>query len=454
MQIIDLNSCGGIGANAHYLRLGSFRVLIDCGLHPKKLGKDAMPDLAPVEEGGLDLIVLTHCHLDHLGALPLAAALFPDVPIATSGPNLSLAPRMLRNSVNVMKRQRQDNGRSDVPLYLHRDVAAAARQFEGQRFGRTETYLKNGDALDVTLHCAGHVPGAAAVEFVHNDRRALFSGDVLFEAQRTLPGATLPEGPIDTLVLETTRGATERPPETTRWSETARLFETVARILERGGSCLLPVFALGRMQEIFKLVHEARGRGALPHSPIHTAGLGLDIAAHFESIRKKTGLIDFDMRILEDMKVRPPAPNLVAGRDLPHRGLYILSSGMLVERTPAYNAAASALPHSKNGICIVGYCDPDSPGGKLLDAVDHEATDFFFDAHDYLAPMRASVDRFDLSGHADREELADYARTVGAQRVVLAHGDPEAREWFVDALPRRLPNAAILNPRPGVAYDL
>lgn len=452
MKLIDLNPNGAIGASATYVQIGAFHILVDSGLNPKELGLAATPDFELIEDIDLDLIVLTHCHLDHLGSLPIIAAHNPDTPIITSAPNVELAPRMLRNSINVMKRQREEHGITDYPLFLHRDVIQVSKQLTMQRFERGEIYRKGDETIEVILHPAGHVAGAAAVEFIHNGRRIVFSGDVLFEAQRTLPGAHLPTGKIDTLILETTRGAKARNPELTRASEVDRLVTQVNDILERGGSCLIPVFALGRMQELFKIIFEARSFGRLPKCPIHAAGLGMDICNYFEKIRKRTQLIDFDISMLEKMKVRSVDQNMRPGRDLPRKGIYLVSSGMMVEHTPSYKVAASLLPHAQNGICFVGYCDPDTPGGKLLE--ERDSGSFFFDAMDYSAPIRASIDQFDLSGHADREELSDYATQSEARSVVLNHGDPDAREWFLRDLTERLPQSKIVNPTSGIEYTV
>lgn len=452
MKIIDLNKHGEIGANSSFIQIGGFNILIDCGLHPKKLGYDAMPDFEPIEGLYLDLIILTHCHLDHLGSLPVVCANNPKTPVITTAPNLVLAPRMLRNSINVMKRQREEHGILEYPLFLQRDVAQLSKQLIVQRFGRGEIYQNGKEKIEVILHPAGHVVGAAAVEIIYKHRRIVFSGDVLFEAQRTLQGANLPEGKIDTLVLETTRGAKGRPPGRTRDSEVDRLTEQVAEILNRDGSCLLPVFALGRMQEVFKIIDEARHFGRLPKTPIYATGLGMDICNYFDKIRRQTNLVNFDSKILERMHVAPPEPSMRPGRDLSKKGLYIVSSGMMVEHTPSYKIAASLLPHAQNGLCFVGYCDPDTPGGKLLAEKDN--TSFFFDALDYSAPIHASIDRFDMSGHADRDELLDYALNSEARSIVLTHGDNDARQWFSERLAENSSGSKILNPDPLVEYTV
>ena len=452
MKLIDLNRLGGIGANSTYVQIGSFNILVDAGLNPKELGYDAMPDFSPIEDVELDLIILTHCHLDHLGSLPVVSGHNPEAPVITSVPNIELAPRMLRNSINVMKRQREEHGISDYPLFLHRDVVDLSKRLVAQRYDRGEIYTKGNEKIEVILHSSGHVAGAAAVELLHAGRRIVFSGDVLFDHKRTLPGAKLPQGEIDTLILETTRGASARQPDLTRKSEVARLIAQIETILQRGGSCLIPVFALGRMQELFKIIYEARNNGHIPKTPIYAAGLGMDICNYFHKIHERTGLIDFSFKMMEKLNVRALDPNMRPGRDLPRKGIYIVSSGMMVEHTPSYKVAASLLPHANNGLCFVGYCDGDTPGGKLLASRDEGS--FFFETLDYLAPIRASIEQFDLSGHADREQLAEYATQSQARSIVLTHGDPDARAWFQTTLNQSLSEGTVLDPAPLTEYTV
>src|SRR5215472_13394206 len=102
MKLIDLNRDGGIGANSLYVQLGGLNLLLDCGLHPKKTGRTAAPDLTPLRGVRIDLIVITHCHLDHIGALPVAMREHPDAPVIMSLSSRMLIERMLHNSANVM----------------------------------------------------------------------------------------------------------------------------------------------------------------------------------------------------------------------------------------------------------------------------------------------------------------------------------------------------------------
>ena len=127
MKIIDLNRHGEIGANSTFVEIGGFNILIDSGLHPKKFGYDALPDFEPIKDKHLDLIILTHCHLDHLGSLPIVTARNLDAPVITSAPNELLAPRMLRNSINVMKRQREERNLR-IPTISAPDVAQLSKR--------------------------------------------------------------------------------------------------------------------------------------------------------------------------------------------------------------------------------------------------------------------------------------------------------------------------------------
>ena len=95
----------------------------------------------------------------------------------------------------------------------------------------------------------------------------------MFDRQKTLSGARFPESKrFDAVILETTRGETERESGKTRASETDRLLSTIRNVLRRGGSALIPVFALGRMQEILTIINEARKSGDIPECPVFGAG--------------------------------------------------------------------------------------------------------------------------------------------------------------------------------------
>ncbi|MEY2881398.1 MAG: hypothetical protein RLZZ15_3778 [Verrucomicrobiota bacterium] len=452
MKLTDLNRDGGIGANSLFVQLGDLNLLIDSGLHPKKTGRAATPDLKPLRGVTLDLIIITHCHLDHIGSLPVVMREHPTTPVIMTTSSRMLIERMLHNSANVMLRQKEEEDIPDYPLFTHDEIDRLAKRLVGLPYGHAKHFRGAKDEIELIFHPAGHVAGAAGVELRHKSRAIFFTGDVLFEPQRTLPGAKFPAGHFDTLVTETTRGTTERPLGKERVNEVARLITSINDTIQRGGSFLLPVFALGRMQEILAIVHDARKFGRLADCPIYGSGLGMDLADYFDEIGRKTKHVNFSRSIVKDLKIKPTPRKLVAGEDPQQNALYIVSSGMMVEKTPSYTLASGLVGHARNTIGFVGYCDPETPGGALL--ASKPGDQFVFEAAHVKAKIKARVERFELSGHADREELLEFAVQTGARCIVLTHGDPPARAWFAEKLAEQAPKSKVLDPVPLKAYQV
>jgi Cft2 family RNA processing exonuclease len=452
MKLTDLNREGGIGSNSLLLQLGDLRILVDCGLHPKLPGRRGTPDLAALRGKRLDLIILTHCHLDHLGSLPVVMREHPDTPVVMTQPSRMLAERMLHNSANVMLRQRDDDNIKDYPLFTHEEIERVAPRFTALPFGVAKKIRGLKDEVELILHPAGHVAGAAGVELHYKQRAIFITGDVLFENQRILPGAQFPAGHFDTVIMETTRGTTARVPGRSRAGEMARLIASINDTLARGGSFLLPVFALGRMQEILTILHDARKFHRLNDCPIFASGLGLDLADYFDEISRKTRHLQFSKASIRELKLKPLPRQLKPGEDPKQKALYLVSSGMMVERTPSYTLASGLLGHARNTIGFVGYCDPDTPGGKLLAA--QPGDDFLFETAHVKSKVKAKIERFHLSGHADREELLEFAVQATPRSIILTHGDQPARDWFAAQLATKAPGSKVIDPVPGKEYQV
>jgi len=452
MKLIDLNRDGGIGANSLFVQIGDLNLLVDCGLHPKRTGRRATPDLSLLRGRNLDLIVITHCHLDHIGSLPIAMREHPGAPVVMTTSSKIIIERMLHNSVNVMFRQKEEEQIADYPLFTHEEVERCAKRFVGLGFGMAKRVRGARDEIEIVFHGAGHVAGAAGLEIRHKHRGIFFTGDVLFADQRTVPGARFPAGHFDTLVTESTRGDTDRPADKSRGAEMARLVASINDTIQKGGSFLIPVFALGRMQEILSIIHDARRFRRLVECPIFGSGLGLDLVDYFDEICRKTKHVQFHRSIVKDLHIRPLPRKLNPGEDPGQNALYVVSSGMMVEKTPSYVLASGLASHARNTIGFVGYCDPDTPGGKLLQAKTGDS--FLFDAVHVKTKLKARVERFELSGHADREELVAFAKQTQARSVVVTHGDPPARAWIVRQLAAQMPKAKILDPIPLQTYQV
>lgn len=450
MKFTDLNAQGGIGANCSLCEMGPFKFVIDSGLHPKFAGSESLPKHEEIERFSLDFIILTHCHLDHLGSLPLLSRQQPDSPVILSYASSILARRMLSNSISVMKRQRTELNIPELPYYGRSDLTSLYDRFKTPPLHTPYRLEKNGEHIELTLHHAGHVAGAISVSIKYNGKTTFFTGDILFNDQRTLDGANLPKEPVDILVTETTRGSTEIPRNQSRESEIFRMLKTIHSTLAKQGSVLIPVFALGRMQEMLAILDEAFRKKAIPKVPVFCSGLGMDLVNHFHEISKNTNRVRFNRKVLRAIGARPLPKKIEPGRRPSMEGIFLVSSGMMIENTPSYVLASGLLGETKNSILFVGYCDPSTPGGKLLEASRGETFDF--DALDVIQKIEAKVSKFDLSGHANRDELIAYAKKISPRSVILHHGDSEAREWFKQNLENE--PFSIYDPEPLKTYDI
>ncbi|MGN0860440.1 MAG: MBL fold metallo-hydrolase [Candidatus Spyradosoma sp.] len=452
MQITDLNSGKDIGANCLLAEIGPFRILLDCGLHPKKLGRDALPQLGLIRDLSVDFVILSHCHLDHLGGLPVLLREHPGTRVLCSPASRLVATRILRNSVNVMMRQREEQHVNEYPLYTFSELDAVDAALTALPLGVPKTFHENDDEITFTLYPAGHVAGAVGCMIEYRHRKIFYTGDVSFHAQETVEGAAFPQEKIDTLILETTRGANE-PEDATRAQEVERLVNDVAGTLSGGGSVLVPAFAFGRMQELAHIFLAAKNSGRIPkETPVFCTGLGLDLADYFELMARKTGDVNFHRSLMKDLGVQPLRTWEEPGIDVPVQGIYLLSSGMLVERTPAWHIAANMLGHAHNLVAFVGYCDPDTPGGRLLTRTNVD--ELRFADMNFIARVLATVSKYDLSGHTTRERMMDFVFSVEPRVAVLTHGDPEAREWFEEEFAIELPKTKTVNLAPGVAEEI
>ena len=156
--------------------------------------------------------------------------------------------------------------------------------------------------------------------------------------------------------------------------------------------------------------------------------------------------------MIKELKIQPLPRQLENGRDYEANALYLVSSGMMVERTPSYALASGLLGHARNTIGFVGYCDPDTPGGALLAAKPGET--FVFQAAHVKTKVKARIERYELSGHADRDELVQFAVQTGARSIVITHGDPPARGWVSRQLTEKMPQAKLFDLVPLQQYQV
>lgn len=431
-SVINFSVLGGggeVGANCFELSFNGSRVLLDCGTHPKKEGSDCLPTFDLVTEPP-DAYLISHGHIDHCGAIPVLSRRFSGVPGYTTPPTRHIVDRMLHNSVVVMEMLAQERGIRGYPLYDHQDVGCSMRFLNAQRFGIPFTPGNIPD-MEVTFLPAGHVLGGASILIRIPGHTLLYSGDISYTRQCLLAGCArpTPDLGINTLVIESTQGATDDDEKCTYEEEIHRLGSAMRRVLQRGGSVLLPSFALGRTQEMVNIVARLQLDGKIPFVPVYTVGLG---RAVYEIYDKFSAYLhpDADLRPLSSTNRLGNVweRNVVEGL-LRKPSIIIATSGMMMENTPSALVAQAMVRQSHHGIFFVGYLDPDTPGYRLLHASPGEALQFELDK-DPVEIVLEEIAQYRFSAHASRSELVNFARQMNPDHVIYVHGDPDALTWM------------------------
>jgi Cft2 family RNA processing exonuclease len=453
MKFTNLTRAEEIGANCYLLETGGTRVLLDAGMHPRAVGAQSTPDFSVLGGRGFDAMVLTHAHQDHVGCLPLAMRQSPGAPVFMTEATAAIADVMLHNSVNVMMRQREELGLADYPLFSHREVERLADEWRLVGLGAAFELSTQGDAVTCELFDAGHILGSTGALLRAEGRRIFYTGDVNFEDQTLMRAAKFPEGDIDVLIMETTRGDSPVPQGFTRKSEEERFLSALQAALDDGAPVLIPVFALGKTQELLALLHGARKSGALRGGfGLYVGGLGAKITAVTDNLRGRAPRRYGDLKLATCMPME-----VVGGRDMAQlpvlpRTVYAVSSGMMTENTLSNMLAPRILENPKAHCMFVGYSDPNSPAGHVRASA--QGGEVVLDARRHPVKRLCRVDQFTLSAHSTREGLLDYARKLQPKKILLVHGDPPAVAWFARELPGVCPRSEVVVPPPGQTIEI
>lgn len=458
MRILNLNPDPGIGASAWFVEIEGHRILLDAGTHPKLEGRASLPLYKKIAHEDVDAIAISHCHHDHVGSLPVAMRQFPKAHVLMTDLSYFIVERVLHNSVNVMTRQREELGIKEYPLYTHDEVDSIESRFQGFRYNREIDWAafhkqrSRRASPSLEFHDAGHALGSAGI-MVRGEKESLFyTGDVSFRDQTLLRGARFDDVEADVLIMETTRGDRAVPAGFTREAEIERLTASIHKALQRKGCVLIPTFALGRTQEILAQLALLMRAGKLRRQPIYIGGLGrvfteiYDLQAH-RAHRQHPNLQlteALDLIVLERGEVE--RMKLTGGR------IFVLTAGMMSENTAAHELALRMIGDERQSILFVGYADPDTPAGRLRKARHGET--FLFSASGGEVTRRCHVEDFDLTAHANRDELLDLVGQVNPRVVLLGHGEEASRAWFEEQIRARHPKIKIIQPAPGKEFHV
>ena len=420
MKLTFLGAAGTVTGSKYLLEVPGKRILVDCGLYQgiKQLRLRNWKPL-PVEPTSIDAVILTHAHIDHSGHLPILVRDGFEGPILCSEPTRDLCEILLPDAGHLQEEDATYAGRRGfskhrppLPLYTEADARTATTRLESVAF---DAWQELG-SLRFRLQRAGHILGAATVEIEHGGRRLLFSGDLGREDDLLMLPPTPPTNP-DWVVIESTYGDRHHPE--------IDPFEALASILNRtvarGGTLLVPAFAVGRAQTLLYCLHEIFRRDMAREVPVFmNSPMASNVTALFRRAaahhRLDPALAEVVCNLARNVRSPDDSRDLVQQR---FPCVVISASGMASGGRVLHHLRALA-PEPRNTILFPGFQAPGTRG----DALVHGAREVKI--HGRQVPVKAEVIQLDVfSAHADHAGLLDWLRGCERppRRVFVTHGE-------------------------------
>lgn len=441
LRLMFLGANGTVTGSKHVLVDGGSRVMVDCGLFQgyKQLRLRNRAEL-PIYPASVAAVVLTHAHIDHSGYLPLFVRNGFDGPVYCSPATQDLCRILLPDAARLQEEEARlanlrgySKHRPAEPLYTSEDADRALARLQAIPF---EAWQDLAPGLRVKLRPAGHILGAGHAVFEKQEADGgsttiVFSGDV-GRPDDPLMYAPTPIEAADYLVVESTYGNRVHPQTDPAEELGAIVRETVGR----GGSVLIPAFAVGRAQSVLWFLHRLRAAGQLPDVPVfldspmavNATNLFIRYAGQHrlsdDEARAMCGIATYVTDVEESRRLcEDRAPKIV-----------ISASGMATGGRVLNHLEALA-PDPENAIVFVGYQAGGTRGADFLGGAAE------LKIHGAFVPVRARVMSVsNLSAHADRDELLAWLRGFARppRRTFITHGEPEQSEGLRRTIEREL----------------
>lgn len=442
-----LGAAGTVTGSKTLLTLDDRRVLVDAGMFQgEREWRRRNWDPFPVDPANIGDIVLTHAHLDHCGYLPaLVRDGFSGTVWCTEGTR-RLAEIVLRDAAYLQEadaRYAAERGFSKhappLPLYTSADVEQTLPLLTAVPFD-TDLDLDGGLTLRMTR--AGHILGAASVRLGWDGGSVLFSGDLgraehpVLRARETPPGASY-------VVVEGTYGDREHPEPDGPAHEV--LAEAIRRTVGRGGSVLVPAFAVDRTEVVLRALTQLRHEGRIPEVPVFVdspmALAALEVyrdAAHRGELRPDLEDGDFvDLPHLHEARTVAQSMEL----NQPRMPCIIISASGMATGGRVLHHLRHLLPDHRNSVVLTGYQAAGTRGRTLLEGARE------LKMHGRYVPVRADVVQADeFSVHADASDLIAWVAALdpAPTTVFVNHGEPDAAAALARAIEDRLDLIAVV----------
>ena len=440
MKITFLGAAGEVTGSQHLIETSSARVLLDCGLFQGR-SDETRPknERFLCEPKEVDLVVLSHAHIDHCGRLPALCKAGFRGPIVCSRSTADIADIMLQDSAHIQqedakyrrKKKLGHGGESEKPLYNLDDVHKMSRQLEPIDFHQ---WKEVHPGVRVRLHHAGHILGAAIVELELEDhgqvKRVMFSGDL---GRRNQPILHDPEtiGRCDVLISESTYGNKLHPES---GNVKAELQRVICEASMRQGKVIVPAFSLGRTQMLVYLLNELRNEHAMCRVPVFVdSPLATRLSAihrsHSEDMDEEVQATlkhDDDVFDFEGLTyVRSQEESIALNR---RKGPFVvIAAGGMCENGRVVHHLKNAVADEANTILIIGFQAEHTLGRLIVE----RRPELNILGRRY--PLKARVEIVNgLSAHADADDFkwwfGELLKQGGAGQVFLVHGEEKGLE--------------------------
>ncbi|KAF9140777.1 Integrator complex subunit 11 [Mortierella sp. GBA39] len=413
IQIVPLGAGQDVGRSCILVTIGGKNIMLDCGMHMGFNDERRFPDFSYISKTGdftemLDCVIISHFHLDHCGALPFFTEMCGyDGNIYMTHPTKAICPILLEDYRKITVDKKGERN-----FFTSQDIKSCMKKVIAVNLHQT---IMVDDDLEICAYYAGHVLGAAMFYIRVGEESLVYTGDYNMTPDRHLGSAWIDKVKPDVLITESTYATTIRDSKRSRERD---FLKKVHDCVAGGGNVIIPVFALGRAQELCILIETYWDRMDLRVPIYFSAGL-TEKANHFyrlfinwtnEKIKSTfvhRNMFDFKhIRAWDRAYIDNPGPMVV-----------FATPGMLHSGT-SLELFKKWAPDPKNMVIMPGFCVAGTIGSKVLAGEKHIKTDSFT-----TIDVNLQVKNLSFSAHADAKGIMQLIRQCDAKNVVLVHGE-------------------------------
>jgi len=436
LEITPLGAGSEVGRSCHLLTFKGKTVMLDCGVHPAYQGIASLPFFDSIDDvSNIDLLLCTHFHLDHSAAIPylLNKTAFNGRVFMTH-PTKAVFKMILDDFIRV------SNVGVDDRLFSESDLARSMEKIELINFHQECEH----NGIKFKCYNAGHVLGACMFMIEIAGVNILYTGDYSREEDRHLMAAEVPEVKPDVLIVESTYGIQRHEP---REEREQRFCGYIRDCVAKGGRCLIPVFALGRAQELLLILDEYWEA----HPDIQRFNI------YFASSLAKKGLTVYQTYINamnKNIKKLFETGNpflfkhITSLKNIDHfddrEPCVVMASPGMLQSSPSRDLFERWCDNKRNTLVIPGYVVEGTLGKEVLSEPESIVT-----ANGISKPLRMSVHYVSFSAHCDFAQTSEFISLLRPPHIVLVHGEEKLMRSMKNELDRQFKteNMQIYTPR-------